>query len=99
MMSQGSGNSKVHKFELKVGTCSRDVTQSGGGGTLGVTHKCDVREGGRAVHSIILGEGGGSGESETRQPGGSARPPITTHCPSFMTSLPLFHYVYIKVAN
>ena len=68
--------SKVHTFQLKVGTYSRDVTQPGGGGTLGVTHKCDVRGGAKEGLYIecILGMGGrGSGESQSR-PGGIGPP-------------------------
>ena len=57
MMSQGGGSSKVHTFQLKVGTYSRDVTQPGGGGTLlGVTHKCDVRD--IVTCAVILGREG-----------------------------------------
>ena len=68
--------SKVHTFQLKVGTYSRDVTQPGGGGTLGVTHKCDVRGGAKEGLYIecILGMGGEAVVSHSPGLGGSAHP-------------------------
>ena len=94
MKSQPGGNSKVHTFQLKVGTYSRDVTQPGGGGTLGVTHKCDVRGGakeGLYIEAYTGNEGGEAVVSHSSPGlGGSAHPATYNPLSFFYAQLTTF---------